>query len=395
MLAALARRLAAAVSPSVPPVVPRRILFWESGGLGDMVSALPALRALRRAWPGAAITALVSPAGARLLDLVPGLCHHRYLFDPAGRHRGAAAKLRLALRLRREGYDLVFSPGRGEGAREQAILAWLTGAPHRAGFAFPGEPSPYTVSLPLRADRSLAAQRLDLVGRLCGGDRIRRPPLAAGESGSVPMPPPPEPSPAQQQAARGIVARMAGRGPLVLLQPGAAWQAAYRCWPPDHYATLATRCARELGARVLVVGAPSEHPLLERIVAAGGTPDIASCDEGIDLGTLMALLSSAAVFVGADSGPLHLARWLGVPRVGLFGATDPRQVLGAEPDALRADLPCSPCYLHQPEFRPGCRPVPVAPCMAAIAVPAVFARVRGILEGGPRARSTRCHGVRQ
>ena len=107
-----------------------------------------------------------------------------------------------------------------------------------------------------------------------------------------------------------------------MLSPGTSHLQAHKRWPAGHYARLATLLRASLGAVPLVVWGPGEEDLARRVVShSGGAARIAPL---IGLRLLAALLRRAGLFIGADTGPMHLAWGVGCPVVALFGPTDPR-----------------------------------------------------------------------
>jgi lipopolysaccharide heptosyltransferase II len=162
-------------------------------------------------------------------------------------------------------------------------------------------------------------------------------------------------------------------GPLIALHAGAHNGQAKR-WPARHWATLAGRLANELGALVVLTGAPSEAPLAEKISYAAGAPLLNLCGK-TSLPELKALLAQADLVISGDSGPMHIACAVGAPVIALHGPTDPAISGPTAPDALvmRHELWCSPCYdaSETAECRFG-NPV----CMKDLAPSYVFAAAR-------------------
>jgi ADP-heptose:LPS heptosyltransferase len=159
-------------------------------------------------------------------------------------------------------------------------------------------------------------------------------------------------------------------GPRVVLQPGAAW--ATKRWPVERYAHVADALTRQ-GNVVIVAWGPGERALAERVVASSSAAHLAP---PTDLPALAALLEGAALVVGGDTGPVHLAGALGAPTLALHGPTDPARhgAWGPRVHAMRAGLPCSPC-----RHETGC-PHDVR-CMHELGTDAVVAEARALLEG--------------
>jgi heptosyltransferase-1 len=121
--------------------------------------------------------------------------------------------------------------------------------------------------------------------------------------------------PVDEQARSWCRAWVGGRGPLVVLMPGAGWGA--KRWPAERYARVAGELVGR-GAEVVVNVGPGEAGLAEAICRPSGARAL-ECS----LSRLIELLRGARLAIGGDTGPLHLAAALGVPVVAIFGPTDP------------------------------------------------------------------------
>jgi len=125
----------------------------------------------------------------------------------------------------------------------------------------------------------------------------------------------------EAHAAEAIVASLAaGSGGYAVLNPGASRRQAYKK-PPARLFAAAARALAEHGVTPIVVNGPGEDLDAENVIAAAA--GLARRAPETSLATLAALLSGARMFVGGDSGPLHLACGVGCPVVGLYGPTDP------------------------------------------------------------------------
>ncbi len=107
-------------------------------------------------------------------------------------------------------------------------------------------------------------------------------------------------------------------GPVVLINPGAGWGA--KCWPADRYAEVA-RALEADGYAVLVNAGPREEELAAAVARGCQEARVIECS----LGQLIAIMRRTTLFIGGDTGPLHLAAMLRVPTVGIFGPTDPER----------------------------------------------------------------------
>jgi ADP-heptose:LPS heptosyltransferase len=341
-----------------------RILVVRLGAVGDVVRTLPAASALRAGFPGAHLVWLVEPAARSILAGQPWidevLVFPRAELATAVRRgrwlRCAALLARFVRELRRRRFDLVVD---FHSIAKSALLARASGARIRVGYA---SPQGREVSWWLATRRArLAARRLSRFARNQG----------LVEFLGLPAKPGAAPLRLDPKARRRMAEAVGGVAP-VALHPGTSAATPYKRWQPERYAEVARALGKEGLPCVVTFGpTPEERARAEAVVAAaGGTARLAP--ESGSLPELAALLERCLVFVGSDSGPLHLASLVGTPVVQLLGPTDPVENEphpGTPSRTVRAPVPCSPC-------RRGCS---AAVCMRGIESSAVVASVRELL----------------
>jgi len=324
-----------------------RFVLVHPAFLGDTVFLGPAVRALKARWPDAEVAMVVSPRGAQVARLLPGV-DEVFVFDKRQGDRGLRGILRLGREVRGFAPDvaLVSHPSPRSGA-----LAWLARAPRRIGYApVCNERLPLDRSLPF-VERALA---LAARAGAPAGDRslaLRAPPELVEYA----------------ESALGGAAR-----PLVGLVPGAEWPT--KRWGEEKFAALARRVAGQGGTLVLL-GGPAEREMAGRIATLSRVPvrDTA----GNSIPEALALLARCDLVVGGDTGLVHCARALGRPTVLIFGPTDPaRHILSARDRAVRVDLPCAPCHDHGPKRCP----LRHHRCMGDLEVEPVAQAVQALLE---------------
>ncbi|WLQ08427.1 glycosyltransferase family 9 protein [Arthrobacter oryzae] len=295
-----------------------RIAVLRGGGLGDLMFALPAVSALKAAYPGSTVTVLGTPLHASLVQGTAGPVDDVRILPYAegvrpGQEDPAAVDTFFA-DMRREAFDLALQL-HGGGRHSNPFLLRL-GARHTVGTQTP-DATPLERNLPYAYYQHEPLRALEVAG-LAGA-----PPV--GLEASL------EPLARFAAAADGLLdqaanarAGTAGRkaGPVVVIHPGATDPR--RRWPAGHFAELAAACAAD-GCQVLVTGDHSERQLAADIVAGAesagaGAGLVRSIAGEADLGTLAALLVRADVMVANDSGPRHLAQALGTPTVGIYWA---------------------------------------------------------------------------
>lgn len=274
----------------------RSIGVFHLNQLGDLIFSLPVLEALRTGFPEARITSVVHAELAGLLCPSPWL-------DACITHRGAGEFFSTLRRVRRSELDLAVCLSQSP---RVMLLAAASGAPERIGFSGGG----FSGLLTRRVDKTTIpslANNLRLVEAL--GCRVERRDycglLAVDE--------------ADRTLARRLVASrgVSEEERLVVIGAGASRRRSGKEWRRERFVEVARAAARHDAVAVAFVGAErqlGEDLSSEKIHDLGGATSLRS---------LLGLLDRAELFVGIDSGPLHLAAALGTPCVALFGPTDP------------------------------------------------------------------------
>jgi len=300
-----------------------RLLIVRLSAMGDVIHTLPAVHALREAFPRAHIGWLIEERWAELLCA------------PGSQRRGARSALRPlvdevhAVNLKAWGktpfsistfqraatvwndvrdahYDIAVDL---QGAMRSALLVRLSGARVVYGAAEPRE-SPASLWYTRRVvahGRHVVEQNLSVARAVIGFPRET---LAPDVSGDFPQDAVVEARVEEKLAELGI-------GEFAILNPGAGWGA--KRWPAERYGEVALQLAKQ-GVRSILNYGPGEEELARLAEAASeGTARAMSCN----ITELIALTRRARLFIGGDTGPLHLAAALRVPVVGIYGPTDP------------------------------------------------------------------------
>ena len=278
-----------------------RIVVLRGGGLGDLIFAIPAMAALKAAYPAATITLLGTPVHKGLLEALKSPVDEVVVLPFAEGVRPGEEDPeeleRFFAQMRRRNFDLAVQV-HGGGRYSNPFLLRL-GARHTVGTRTADAaslertiPYLYYQHEPLRALEVAGfagAFPVDLEARLAPADGGGAPDAADGDAGQ----------------------------PLVVIHPGATDPR--RRWPAAKFAELAATCAAD-GSRVVIIGDSSEQDLAEGIVAQAASAGVRSAAGALNMAGLVALLAKADVVVANDSGPRHLAQALGVPTVGIFWA---------------------------------------------------------------------------
>ncbi len=289
----------------------KNILITKPSSLGDIVLALPALRALRMSFPEAKISWLIRPEFAELIENHPHLneiiTFDRKLLGKAWFHRGAfGALMSLIRKLRRNKFDVIFD---FQGLFRTASLAWLSGCKTRFGMANAREFATifYTHKVP---------QSIECIHMVDYYLKIIR---AAGASDfGVEFVFPQNPG-ADESVGRLLESHGVQDNYAVLIS-GSAHQD--KCWPPERFAQLADKISSQYNLSIVATGSASEAGIVEKIKEKANVT-IASLAGQTSLSQLVALLKRATLVVSNDTGPGHVAAALGVPLVMMFGRANP------------------------------------------------------------------------
>ena len=316
-----------------------KILLVRLRLLGDVVFTTPLLRALRRRYPDAHLTYVVEPLAEPVVRANPHL--NRVIVAP--RARGLARvrdDITVARLLRRERFDIAIDL---HGGPRGAWLTWASGAPMRIGYTTTGRTWMYTHPVPRPADltgQHAVLKQWELLAPLeCGEcDPVRD---------AVEMPD-------NADAACRIQDMLRAQGvgdddPVIVLHVSAG--NAFRRWPLESFATLvSTLASRDPRRQFVLTAGPSDaaaaQQLAERIRAESRAHIIPA---SFSVAELRALAARATVYIGGDSGPMHIAATTDTPVVGLFGPTLAERSMPWRSPAAYAEavdagpLPCRPC----------------------------------------------------
>ncbi len=321
-----------------------KVLLIRLREIGDVVFTTPAVRAIRHHFPHAHISYLVEPAAAPVVQGNPHI--DDVIVAPRRRGgRGLKSEIALVRRIRGEQFDLVID---FHGGPRASILAWLSGAPARIGYEVAGRAWMYTtrVARPreLRRRHSVENQ-WDLLTRLG---------IAAPSPEASPVEMPIDPVALQRVEKRLTDAGIGTRDALIVIHVSAGNP--FRRWPLPAFASVAARlAAADPSRRIVVTSGPSEREAADAVIQharAAMPPDTRERVVAIgdySLTELRALVQRAALFVGGDSGPAHVASTSPVPIVTLYGPTLPERSAPWRAAAFPSEavdtpgLPCRPC----------------------------------------------------
>lgn len=353
----------------------QRILIVKLSSLGDILHTLPFVAALRRRFPDAQIDWAVHPAFSGLIPGVPWIDRVIPFRRPS--FRCLFKTLRELVRLRKElharRYDLAVDL---QGLAKSALVVLLSGAKTRLGTGIMREGSAL-VSRRVVGEHitSHAVERSLDVARLLGAETER----------------PEYPFPDLKEARESVLSKLREKlersnksdtdAPFVVFVPGTRWET--KTWPAEYFASCA-KCFIHERINVVLAGSAFDRPLADQIFhyleysdthaadtfPAGGGSVVSLVGE-TSLAELAALIKNAQLFVGGDTGPLHIAAAAGTRLITIFGPTRPERTGpygSANATILIADLDCIGCLKRHCSHKS---------CMKAITPEMVWSAFRG------------------
>jgi heptosyltransferase I len=305
---------------------PRRVLIIKPSAIGDVIHALPVLPRLRKLWPKATLSWLITPACAALVERHP-MVDEVILFQRKQLGKGWYSPPALwdlagfVGSLRKRKFDLVIDL---QGLLRSAWIAMASGAPRRIGFSNAREFAPlfYSELVDCSWENEHAVERYLKIASALG-------------CGSGPA----EFCFAVDDEDRKHIDRLIPPGtPYAVLMPGGNWET--KRWPVAKYAALVKALKERFGLEVAVAGSSADRDRGRKIPAKFDL--IAKTN----LRQIVALLERARLVIGNDTGPMHMAAAMALPLVSPYGPTDPKRTgpFGRPESVVRIDLPCSPCY---------------------------------------------------
>ena len=322
-----------------------RLLLIRLRQIGDVVFTTPAIRGLREHFPAAHITYIVEQAAAPVVTGNPHL--DDVIVTPGhGGFAGIRDDIALIRRLRAARFDMAID---FHGGPRSSLITWMSGVPVRVGYDVRGRGWMYTVRVPRPRHirpRHAVLNQWDLLNAIG---------LPTPDARRAPVEMTTDPA-----SSATVASRLAGAGVreddrVIVIHVSAGNP--FRRWPLDRFAALIAALARaDARRRLVVTSGPSEREAASTVIeqaralltAGDDAGRVLACGE-FSLAEFRALVERAALYIGGDSGPLHIASTSQVPIVGLYGPTLPvRSAPWRAPEwiseAVEVEgLPCRPC----------------------------------------------------
>jgi lipopolysaccharide heptosyltransferase II len=365
------------------------ILVVKLAGIGDLLLATPALRALRETYPQARIDLLVTPDSAGLLNgwevINNIIVLDKYVFDDLKqivKHPRALLPLKELWKTLRAGqYDAVLLLHHLTlpfGRFKHQLLMRATGAKWRVGldnghgwflnvrveddgFGAKHE-AEYCMAIAEAAGATIRNKHLEL-------------PLSEDERRQA------------HQLVYSDAAVESGPHPIIAIHPGSGGYSTARRWAPERFAQLANTLFHDIGGQIVLMGGPEETTLHQQIMnMIGSDVPVRSLAGKGNIKVAAAVLEQADLFIGNDAGLMHLAVAVNTPTVAIFGLSNHKAwgPYTGDPTSKRAtvvrlDLPCMPCFyrnhtLGTPE---GCA---TRDCLVTLGVDLVATAARKMLQ---------------
>ena len=350
--------------------VPRNILVIRLSSLGDVLLTMPAVQAIKKAFPEAGLSWLVEGSASELLshqafvDRVIEFPRRRIEADlRRGSLVSACRDLRDFVReLRQDAYDVVLD---FHGIVKSAFLTRCARTGRRIGF----DASVAKEASWLAYDERIGAgqRRLHKVLR----NVLLSSRLGATDAAEVDIRVP-------GSAAAYIDRFLAGSSiapPFLVVNPFCSKGSQFKRWDLERYGELVRRIKDETGATVMILWGPDEEKEAVSLVEMSRGRAVLACPTTVS--QALALLKKSCLYIGGDTGVMHLAALARIPVVALFGPTDHlvNGPYGGAHTIVRTGIPCSPCRDKE------CR---TRECLKSLTVDDVFQAVTSLLAGAER-----------
>lgn len=321
---------------------PKNILIIRLSAIGDVANVLPALRQLRCRFPKSKITWLVEDKASGILINHPDI--DNIIIFPRKKWQREILKIKRTFntlsdilsfykKLRRERYDLTID---FQGNLKSGIMNLITGSENRIGFGrgyckeFNYLFTHYQVYPPAKKIHRIE-KHLFLLKGLGIESGFQRPELPASKDDV-------------EYISKFIHTNINNALPIIVVHPGTSKFGSYKQWPALNYAILADRILDTYDANVIITWGPDEAGVAKEIAKNMKHKAFPAC-ETKSIKQLIELIRRASLFIGGDTGPLHIASLLDIPIVGVYGPKDPT-VYGpynGKSIVIKKNVPCSPC----------------------------------------------------
>jgi heptosyltransferase-2 len=315
-----------------------KILVRATNWVGDAIMALPALHVIRNKFPEANIAIIARPYVADIYR-DQGICDELIAYDPRGEHGGWGGREKLVRELRVNKFDVALLL---QNAFDAAWLAWRAGVPERIGYARDARAMLLTKAIKVPRVGEIPPHEkfyyLELLRRAGWIESLQDDAHIALHV----------PDAARHRALQTLLEAGARSNALRLAVGAGASYGLAKCWPPDRFAKAINDFLSQCDADVVLLGTAAEAAVSGTIASDLRRAPIDLTGK-TSIAELPGLLSQCQLFLGNDSGAMHVAAAVGLPVVAVFGPTDPEGTAPVTPHAsIVLQKPyCSPCFLRR------------------------------------------------
>jgi ADP-heptose:LPS heptosyltransferase len=333
-----------------PPLEsPKKVLLIKLFGIGSVVLAIPAIRALKKKCPEADLFFLTFKGNEEVLtltDMIPP--ENIFTIRKSSFHAMAADTVRVLLSLWKERLDV--SVDMEFFSRFVAIFSFFTRARYRIGFfGFHAEglKRGSFIDYQINYNHTLHTSRLFMT---------LLKPLGVDQEDYDPQLPLVAARPDHRRSVEELLKRENAKCPVdalvqwIIVNPNSSDLVELRKWPKEHYGALVDRLLlRHDAMGVVLIGSGAERSFTEEVLRAVSAPDkesrVVNLAGRTSLGGLLGIFHFGSVFISNDSGPAHLASLTGIPSIVLFGPETPAlySPLGPKTQCVYLGLDCQPC----------------------------------------------------
>lgn len=308
-----------------------KILVIQTAFIGDAVLTLPMIQELFRVHHSPVIDVLCIPASAEIFSSSPCV-RNTLVYDKRGTDKGVTGMVKLAARLRKEKYDMIFSPHR---SFRTSLLVLSSGVRNTTGFSTASLPFVYKNKVLYENKHHEVRRDLDLAGISTEGETWKILPVI-------------ETSPEKKLNVSRFLGRFPANTKYAVVAPGSVW--ATKKFPRDRYLQIIKYLNAGGYTVVLTGGKNDEYECREIEAEAGGAPSVISAAGMFTITETVELYRHCAIVVCNDSAPTHFAMCAGVSALTIYCSTVAE--FGFYPYSKNSmwisydDLECKPCGIH-------------------------------------------------
>lgn len=323
-------------------MVKKRFLILRLSAVGDVIRTLPAVKLIKVYYPESSITWIAEEASKSLIDTQPEI--DEVILFPRRRWKEGIKSLKYFVRtlievykfildIRKKKFDIVLD---FHGILKSGIISFISGAPRRIGFNKPSSKELNylfsNIKVRLKDERiSRIKKNFALLNAL--GLRV--------DSFNTNLYIPPEDQKYIESFFKSL--RLELKRPIIVIHPGTSQKTMYKRWDKNNYSQLSDRLIRELKATVIFTWGEDELELIEEIrTNMRETSVLGPRTESLTM--LAEVFRRSDLYIGGDTGPMHIASLVGTPVVVIYGPTDPivNEPIGYHKKVLK-EVGCNPC----------------------------------------------------